>query len=232
MGDSQQTGTGPRAEAGAAAPRASGVSGGGATPATGRRERKKAATRRALADAALRLFLERGYDQVSVKDVAEEADVSTTTLFKHFPGKEALVFDRDSEVEAVLVSGVRDRAPGQSVLDALRTQMLRTTLPFPEKGVDAGRFLELVENTPALREYGRRMWMRHETALASAVAEEAGLPEGDPLCAALARFALQSRDLGRDAGTGAGPAPAVEAAFDLLAHGWDGARARAGVREG
>ncbi|MEV0848900.1 TetR family transcriptional regulator [Streptomyces sp. NPDC049954] len=188
----------------------------------GRRERKKAATRQALADAALRLFLEHGYDHVSVKDVAEAADVSTTTLFKHFPGKEALVFDRDSEVEAVLVSAVRDRAPGQSVLDALRAQMVTMSGPSPEKGVDAVRFLELVENTPALREYGRRMWMRHETALAGAVAEESGLPMDDPLCAALARFALQSRDLGRD--TGGGPAPAVEAAFDLLAHGWDAAR--------
>ncbi|MGY5138836.1 TetR/AcrR family transcriptional regulator, partial [Streptomyces nigrescens] len=63
----------------------------------GRRERKKAATRQALADAALRLFLERGYDQVSIRDIAEAADVSTTTLFKHFPGKEALVFDADSD---------------------------------------------------------------------------------------------------------------------------------------
>ncbi|WP_147264659.1 TetR/AcrR family transcriptional regulator, partial [Streptomyces sp. NBRC 110611] len=61
-------------------------------PAPGRRERKKAQTRKALADAALRLFLERGYDGVSVKDVAEAADVSVTTLFKHFSGKEALVF--------------------------------------------------------------------------------------------------------------------------------------------
>ncbi|MFD6073807.1 TetR/AcrR family transcriptional regulator, partial [Amycolatopsis lurida] len=48
----------------------------------GRRERKKAATRQALADAALKLFLERGYDQVSIRDIAEAADVSTTTLFK------------------------------------------------------------------------------------------------------------------------------------------------------
>ncbi|KJK57800.1 hypothetical protein UK12_14285 [Saccharothrix sp. ST-888] len=60
----------------------------GKAPA-GRRERKKAATRRALADAALRLFLERGYEQVGIREIADAADVSTTTLFKHFPVKEA-----------------------------------------------------------------------------------------------------------------------------------------------
>ncbi|MFE2143549.1 TetR/AcrR family transcriptional regulator, partial [Streptomyces sp. NPDC059456] len=50
---------------------------------TGRRERKKAATRRAIADAALHLFLERGYDEVGIREIADAADVSNTTLFKH-----------------------------------------------------------------------------------------------------------------------------------------------------
>lgn len=77
------------------------------TETMGRRERKKAATRRALADAALRLFLEHGYNNVGIKDVAEAADVSTTTLFKHFPSKEALVFDLDADVEAALVAADR-----------------------------------------------------------------------------------------------------------------------------
>lgn len=71
-------------------------------PAVGRRERKKAATRQAIADAALELFLEHGFDRVSVRDVAEKADVSTTTLFAHFPSKESLVFDREEDVDARL----------------------------------------------------------------------------------------------------------------------------------
>src|SRR5215475_5880055 len=90
----------------------------------GRRERKKAATRQAIADAALRLFLERGYDEVGIREIADAADVSTTTLFKHFPGKEALVFDQDRNREAVLVAAVRERAAGQSVVDALRQHVL------------------------------------------------------------------------------------------------------------
>ena len=80
----------------------------------GRRERKKAATRQAIADTALRLFLERGYDQVGVREIAEAADVSVTTLFKHFPGKEALVFDQDADREAELVAAVGDGPPGRA----------------------------------------------------------------------------------------------------------------------
>lgn len=59
---------------------------------TGRRERKKAQTRKALADAAVRLFAEHGYDGVTVAQIAEAADVSIATLFAHVPdGKEALI---------------------------------------------------------------------------------------------------------------------------------------------
>lgn len=90
------------------------------SPTPGRRERKKAATRQAIADAALQLFLEHGFDRVSVRDVAERADVSTTTLFAHFPSKESLVFDREQEVDAALAAAVRERPDGQGVVEALR----------------------------------------------------------------------------------------------------------------
>src|SRR3954467_11652868 len=95
------------------------------TEVIGRRERKKAQTRKALADAALELFLVRGYDQVGVKEIADAADVSVTTLFKYFPSKEALVFDQDDDIEAALVQAVRGRPPGHTIVDALREHMLR-----------------------------------------------------------------------------------------------------------
>ena len=188
----------------------------------GRRERKKAATRQALADAALRLFLDRGYDQVSVRDIAEAADVSTTTVFKHFHSKEALVFDQDTDQEAALIAAVRDRPEGVSVPDALRDHMLRLHADGDD---DPGlaRFIELTESTPALREYGRRMWMRHEAALAAVIAEDAGAPEDDPACAALARFALETVGFARGRSDSR---RAVEAAFGLLAHGWSAAARR------
>ncbi|MBV6702072.1 TetR/AcrR family transcriptional regulator [Kitasatospora aureofaciens] len=185
----------------------------------GRRERKKAATRKALADAALELFLERGYDQVSIKDVAEAADVSTTTLFKHFSGKEALVFDEDAEVEAGLVAAVRERPAGLPIPAALRDYVLRVRIDAAADPRFAS-FLALVNGTPALREHAHRIWMRHETALAHAIAEDIGAPESDPTCAALAHFALETVNLARGQ---ADPRRAVQHAFDLLERGWPAA---------
>lgn len=202
---------------------------------TGRRERKKAQTRKALADAALELFLDRGYDQVGVKDVADAADVSVTTLFKHFPCKEALVFDLDQDIEAALVAAVRERAPGVSVPQALREHLLtavgphtlglspHTLIPHPPGeqtgGTRLAEFSRMVEETPALREYAHRMWMRHETALARAIAEETGAPEDDAACAALARFALNAPLLAR---SHPDPHRAAHEIFALLERGWSG----------
>jgi AcrR family transcriptional regulator len=188
------------------------------TETVGRRERKKAATRQALADAALTLFLERGYDAVGVREIAEAADVSVTTLFKHFPaGKEALVFDEDADREAALVAAVRGRRAGQSIPQALR-QLLgsaQSARRHADPRFDA--FLRLIDSTPALREHARRMWLRHETALAAAIADDAGLPTGDPACQALAHFALEAVVLvrGRDGGRAA-----LDRIFTLLDHGW------------
>jgi AcrR family transcriptional regulator len=181
----------------------------------GRRERKKAATRRALAEAALRLFLERGYDQVTVRDIAEAADVSTTTLFKHFPGKEALVFDEAAENEAALISAVRDREPGQSIFSTLRDFLVAGVTG---SGGDSSAFFGLVESTPDLRAYSHRIWMRYETALAGTIAEQTGAPAGDVRCGALAHFILETRNLARGQSN---PRHVIESAFELLEHGWD-----------
>ncbi|MCK7625219.1 TetR/AcrR family transcriptional regulator [Streptomyces sp. RS10V-4] len=185
----------------------------------GRRARKKARTRQALADAALELFLERGYDAVGVREVAEAADVSVTTLFKHFPSKEALVFDLDEDLEAGMVAAVRDRAPDCSVLDALCAHLVRTRLCLHSGEPDVRAFYAMVEATPALREYQDRMWLRHETALAAVLAEAAGAPEGDLRSVALARFALEAPQLVRGAED---PEAAMREIFGLLERGWDG----------
>ncbi|MEV0150961.1 MULTISPECIES: TetR/AcrR family transcriptional regulator [unclassified Nonomuraea] len=182
----------------------------------GRRERRKAQTRKALADAALRLFLEHGYDQVGVKDVADAADVAVSTLFAYFPSKEALVFDLDDDLEAELVAAVRDRGAGRSVPHALRELILRRAIEvaaFP----DTAALARMVENTPALRDYARRMWLRHEAALAHALADAIGAPHDDIACAAFARFTLEAAHL-----VHSHPAPeqATDAIFNLLEHGW------------
>jgi len=183
---------------------------------TGRRERKKAQTRKALADAALELFLDRGYDQVGVREVADAADVSVTTLFKYFPSKESLVFDIDEDVEAALVEAVRGRAPGQSVLRALREHILHqatAVVAYPHTSA----FTRMVEDTPALRDYSRRMWLRHETALARAVTDEIDAPSDDIACAALARFTLEAVALAHQHPD---PPQAIDTIFTLLERGW------------
>jgi AcrR family transcriptional regulator len=182
----------------------------------GRRERKKAATRQAIADAALRLFLERGYDEVGIREIADAADVSTTTLFKHFPSKEALVFDQDRNREAVLVAAVRERAAGQSVVDALRQHVLDTWLPLTAHP-QMEAFTALIDSTPALRAYGERMWTRHADSLGAAIADEFGVEHDDLACVALARFVLDIPSLARGRQD---RWAAVEAVFDILTRGW------------
>jgi AcrR family transcriptional regulator len=193
----------------------------------GRRERKKAATRQAIADAALALFLERGYDQVSIREIADAADVSTTTLFKHFSGKEALVFDEDAQIEAQLVAAVRERAAGTSILEALRALTLER-LKFPTEDEGFAAYTRLVEDTPVLREYWHRMWMRHEGALATAIAVEVGAAPEDAACAVLAHFALETASLAR---ASKDPKGTVEVAFAVLEKGWDGIGELGGVSE-
>lgn len=185
-------------------------------PVVSRRERKKAATRQAIADAALRLFLEHGYDHVSIKDIAETADVSTATVFKHFTGKEALVFDQEEDTDAHLAAAVRQRRAGQSVLDALREHVLATWLPIAAHPQTA-EFTRLVNTTPALRAYAERMWTRHTDTLSAAIADEYGVDHDNLACTALARFvlevpALAQRQKDRRA--------AVEEVFTILTNGW------------
>ncbi|NEB74750.1 TetR family transcriptional regulator [Streptomyces sp. SID14478] len=155
----------------------------------GRRERKKAQTRKLIADTALRLFLARGYDNVGVREVAQEADVATATLFAHFPSKEALVFDQDDEQEQLLLDVVRERPDGVSVPQALRgwfQQMVETARNEPR----LAQFHQLIDGTPALRDYSARMWLRHENALAEVIAADIGLSAPDTASRLVARTAL------------------------------------------
>ncbi|MEV5716846.1 TetR family transcriptional regulator [Amycolatopsis mediterranei] len=182
----------------------------------GRRERKKAATRRALSEAAMRLFLERGFDEVTVREIAEVADVSTTTLMNYFPTKEALVFDLDGEIERSLVAAVAERPPDISVPEALR-RYLRERAERAVSGRHASRFMKLVLTTPALSDYWRKMWLRHEDALTRALAREFGQADRNLRCQALAHFALEAFTLATQS---ADAVPMIDVAFDILEHGW------------
>src|SRR3954469_19377486 len=84
----------------------------------GLRERKKQQTRDLIADTARRLFAGRGFEGVTVAEVASEADVSEATVFNYFPTKEDLFYSRLEAFEEELLMAIRERGEGRSVLDA------------------------------------------------------------------------------------------------------------------
>src|SRR5262245_10030705 len=92
-------------------------------PRPGLRERKKQATRLAISEVATRMFIERGFDQVTVAEVADAAGVSANTIFNYFSTKEELFFDRSAEVEDAPSRIVRERRAGESVIDAVARTM-------------------------------------------------------------------------------------------------------------
>jgi AcrR family transcriptional regulator len=99
----------------------------------GLRERKKAQTRRAISDVATRLFMERGFEAVTVAEVAEAAGVSIKTVFNYFGSKEELFLDRDAEVRTAVVSAVAGRPAGRRVTDVLTHLFSEYRIPGGER---------------------------------------------------------------------------------------------------
>ncbi len=120
-----------------------------------------------------------------------------------------------------LLAAVRERPRGRSIPAALCEHALRHRLAAAEGDARFTAFSELVNNTPALRDYGQGMWLRHTSALARVIAEESGLPADDPACTALAHFALEAP---RAAHGHDDPRQAVVRAFELLENRLAGAR--------
>ncbi|MEV0133300.1 TetR family transcriptional regulator [Dactylosporangium sp. NPDC050688] len=183
----------------------------------GRRERKKAATRALILQAAQELFLERGFDAVSVREIADRADVSPTTVFAHFPQKEALLFAEEDAQRERLVAAVRERPDGLSISEALKAHYRAEFVAMwsGEDGEVRRRIMSLMEATPTLQDYASRMWLRHEDALAAAITEEFGLPQPSDEIRVYARFALQIQLL-----VTSDTDPMLDAGFRILDQGW------------
>lgn len=186
------------------------------TVPTGRRERKKAATRQKIADAALRLFLERGYEAVGIRDVATEADVAVTTLFSHFPSKEALVFERDDDFEHRLARVVSDRAPADPLIPALRCEI--QALVRHCTADSSAPVWAMIDASPALRRYEESMRLRHAERLAAAIAADPELSRTSTASASIARFVIDAYSLAREA---ADPEAAVDEIFRMIEAAWE-----------
>ncbi|WP_432145383.1 TetR/AcrR family transcriptional regulator [Streptomyces sp. bgisy084] len=141
------------------------------------RERKKLRTRQRISGEATLLFIRRGFDNVTVAEVARAAEVSTMTVFNYFPRKEDLFLDRIPEARELIVRAVRERGAGESPLAALRRLVLALLAErHPLGGVGEGfeHFWRTVLDSPALRARGREAVEETEGALAALLAEAAG----------------------------------------------------------
>lgn len=148
----------------------------------GLRERKKQQTRQIIRDTALRLFAERGFEAVTVTEIAREANVSQATVFNYFPTKEDLFYQRMEVFEDELLRAVRERKPGETVLGAFRDFVLNVSgvLAENDSTEQLAMFARIVTESPALQERERQIFARYTQSLAALIAEETGAEDIEP----------------------------------------------------
>jgi AcrR family transcriptional regulator len=156
------------------------------TEPVGLRERKKARTRETIAATAIRMFLAAGFDEVSITDIAQAAEVSRRTLFAYFPTKEDLVLQRFADHEDEAARIVRARRPDQPPLEALRGALLDSLRRRdPNTGINDNpeimAFLQLISGTESLAARLTR-YTAHGTAELADALRESGF---DPVTARL-----------------------------------------------
>ncbi|GLW99004.1 TetR/AcrR family transcriptional regulator [Microtetraspora sp. NBRC 16547] len=190
----------------------------------GLRERKKQQTRQRISEVAIGLFVERGFDRVTIAEVAAAADVSVNTVYNYFESKEDLVLPPEEASPQRLADIVRERPPGRSAAGAVLAR-LRQEIHDRERrvGLSAGfgRVLQMMRAAPTLtarlEDLGRQM----TDALAVVLAEETGAAEGDPLPRLVAwhigcLHALVYAEIGRRTTAGESPDAIAVAVLDLL----------------
>jgi AcrR family transcriptional regulator len=141
--------------------------------ATGLRDLKKARTRRLIADTAARLFAERGYERVTVTDVAREAEVAEQTVYNYFPTKEQLVIDREEQVQDRLCDLIRSRPPAVTPAAAIRGFVLEAVAGIrsipPE--IWRGELGYLAAISPTVHRLVLELTDRQAAALATAISD-------------------------------------------------------------
>src|SRR5438105_3818967 len=143
--------------------------------ATGLRERRKQETRQAISDIATRMFVERGFDEVTISQVADAAGVAKMTVTNYFPRKEDLVFDRAEAVIGHLARVVETRAPGESMLAAVRRDYAEAVARADVTlGLSSVGFAGMIANSPVLSSRLMEMLYQRERALGDAIAAETG----------------------------------------------------------
>lgn len=150
-------------------------------PSPGRREQRKAETRQAISDVATRLIIERGFEAVSMSEIADAAGVSRKTVFNYFASKEQLVFDRDEEARQLLREGMGARASMTplAAFQALVRELLDNGHPLLRINTGAASFWKTVAQSAVLVAHARQLQALLTDDLAQLMAESAGRPVED-----------------------------------------------------
>jgi AcrR family transcriptional regulator len=154
----------------------------------GLRERKKALMRQLISDTATMMFLERGFDQVRVSEVAEACDVSEKTIYNYFATKESLLLDREegsiNAIRKALGPDAATMSPVEAMVGILKDELdefvvhlgSSPSIMFPQ----IMHFNELIESTPALKAARADMIDRFAQLAAELMAARAGVDPSDP----------------------------------------------------
>src|SRR3954464_11006241 len=152
-------------------------------PQRGLRERKKEQTRQLIAEAARRLFGERGFERVTVAEVARAAEVSEQTVFNYFPTKEDLVYWRLSSFDDEALRTIREREPGEPALAAFGRFILaeRGLLARhdPQAREELAALTRMIAGSPALLAREQQIFASYTASLAALLAEETGADAAD-----------------------------------------------------
>ena len=142
---------------------------------SGLRERRKRETRQAISDIATGMFAARGYDQVTIAEIAAAAGVAKMTVTNYFPRKEDLVFDQAEGLIRHLAEVIASRAPGESLLAAVRRDYAAAVARGDVSlGLSGPAFARMIQDAPALASRALEMLSQREQALGDAIAAETG----------------------------------------------------------
>jgi len=208
-----------------------------AAPVEGLRERHRRRTAAELEEAALALFTEKGFDAVTIDDIAAAADVSRRTFFRYFASKEDVILSDHPKRLGELQVALDRRPDDEPALTALRHAILSLADRFEEQRDHMLRRFRLVTTTPALEARSLCLQRNWETSVTAMLAERMGVDPAKDLrpgvVAATTMAAMRVATVNWLAGGGQGDLPAIVAAsLDLLDGGLQAAAAPPPRRRG
>ena len=148
-----------------------------------RRSRKRLATREGISNAATLLFVERGFDHVTVDEIAEAADVGRMTVFNHFPRKEDMFFDRDEEGREILRDALRQRGRKVAPIETYRLlahRLVAGQSPYLSFTAEGQSWIEAIEGSETLKARARAIRDELAQVVTVALAESVGREPADP----------------------------------------------------